>query len=253
MLDAVNTSTLVLAQAAASISRSELRWEYANAAAAVLLLSIGLAAIALFGFLRRARDLTLIYFGLFAILYAVRLLAYLPSFRSLFDESPVFWSYVGLVISNILIFPGGLFLYQVVGEHLRRFLRWLLIARAAIAALEILATVLGVSLAKLLAANNIKVLATLAATGLFAAASRFRPGPRSPLSHEIRVLVAGFLVWLLSYLPLHPNSSYRSPRISIVGAMSLLAMIPTALSALDLLQRFSKLKSPSACCSESIA
>jgi sigma-B regulation protein RsbU (phosphoserine phosphatase) len=227
MLDAANTSALVLAQAAASISRSELRWEYANAAAAVLLLSIGLAAIALFCFLRRARDLTLIYFGLFAILYAVRLLAYLPSFRSLFDESPVFWSYVGLVISNILIFPGGLFLYQVVGEHLRRFLRWLLIARAAIAALEILATVLGVSLAKLLVANNIKVLATLAATGLFAAVSRFRPGPRSPLSHEIRVLVAGFLVWLLFIL--HANlvglKILRGHNLEVLGCLIFVACL----------------------------
>lgn len=95
MPNGANTSALALAQAAASFSRSELRWEFANAAAAVALLSIALSAIALFCFSRRARDLTLIYFGLFCILYAVRLLAYLSSFRSFFDESPMFWSYVG--------------------------------------------------------------------------------------------------------------------------------------------------------------
>jgi sigma-B regulation protein RsbU (phosphoserine phosphatase) len=203
MPNGANTCALALAQAAASFSRSELRWEFANAAAAVALLSIALSAIALFCFSRRTRDLTLIYFGLFCILYAVRLLAYLSSFRSLFDESPMFWSYVGWVISNILIFPGGLFLYQVVGENLRKFLRWLLAARAVFAAFEISAAVLGVSLAKLGVANNMKVLVTLVATVLFVVVSRLRPGPRTHLSHEIRVLVAGFLVWLVFIL--HAN------------------------------------------------
>jgi hypothetical protein len=89
MPDVSNTTALLLAQAVASPSRSELRWELANIAAAVALLSIALAAIALFFFRRRTRDLTLIYFGLFCILYAVRLLALRPSFRSLFDESRV--------------------------------------------------------------------------------------------------------------------------------------------------------------------
>src|SRR6267143_5507495 len=81
MADASNTSALLLAQAVASFSRSELRWELANIAAAVAILSAALAAIALFCFRRRTRDLTLIYFSLFCIFYAVRLLAYLPSFR----------------------------------------------------------------------------------------------------------------------------------------------------------------------------
>jgi hypothetical protein len=115
MLDGANTSALLLAQAVPSFSRSELRWELANIAAAVALLSVALAAIALFCFRRTTRDLTLIYFSLFCILYAVRLLAYLPSFRALFDESRMFWSYLGWV-SSIIILPGGLFLYQLVGN-----------------------------------------------------------------------------------------------------------------------------------------
>ena len=74
MPDASNTSTLSLAQAVASFSRSELRWEVAIIAAAVALLTVALAAIALFFFRRRTRDLTLVYVGVFSILYAVRLL-----------------------------------------------------------------------------------------------------------------------------------------------------------------------------------
>ena len=83
MPDGSRTAVPFLAQVAVSLSRPELRWEFANIAAAVALLSIALAAIALFFFRRRTRDLTLIFFGLFCVLYAVRLLALLPSFRSL--------------------------------------------------------------------------------------------------------------------------------------------------------------------------
>jgi hypothetical protein len=203
MEDGAKTSALLLAQAVASFSRWELRWEFAITAAAVALLSAALAAIALFYFRRRTRDLTLIYFSLFCILYAVRLLAYLPSFRSLFEESPMFWSYLDWGISSIIILPGGLFLYQLAGEYLRKFLRWLLTARALFAVFGILAAAVGVTPAKLRLANHIIGLATLAAAALFLVASRRRLGPRKRLTREIRVFVAGFLVMLL--FGLHAN------------------------------------------------
>jgi len=83
MPDGSKTAAPFLAHVVVSLSRPELRWEFANIAAAVALLSIALAAIAVFFFRHRTRDLTLIFFGLFCVLYAVRLLALLPSFRSL--------------------------------------------------------------------------------------------------------------------------------------------------------------------------
>ena len=197
MVDASNRSALLFAQAVASFSRSELRWEFATTAAAVAILSIALAAIALFFFRRRTRDLTLIYFGLFGVLYAVRLLASLPSFRSLFDESQMFWVYVNWLITCTIILPLSLFLCQVADEHLRNFLRWLLAAQTAFAIFGILAATLGVSLGKLFFANNFVVLGTLAATALFLLASKWRPGPHQRLSREFRVFIAGFLVWML--------------------------------------------------------
>jgi len=197
MPDASNTSTLSLAQAVASFSRSELRWELAIIAAAVALLTVALAAIALFFFRRRTRDLTLVYVGVFSILYAVRLLVSRPSFRALFDESRIFWAYADWVITCTIILPLGLFLYQVADEQLRKFLRWLLAAPTAFAIFGILAAALGVSLAKLSFENNFVVLGTLAATALFLVASKWRPGPRQHSSREFRVFVAGFLVWML--------------------------------------------------------
>jgi hypothetical protein len=201
--DISNTTAPLLAQAELALSRSDLRWEFANAAAAAALLSIAFAAIALFFFRPETRDLTLIYFSLFSILYAVRLLAHLPSFRSLFDASPMFWSYLSWFISSILFFPGALYLYQIVGDKLRRFRRWLIAARALYAVFEIPAAALGVSVAKLGVANNIKVLATLVAIAVYAAVSGLRPGPRTRLTREVRILVAGFVVCLLCIL--HTN------------------------------------------------
>jgi hypothetical protein len=198
MADMSNTTALLLAQTVVSLSRSDLRWDLANMAAAVAILTIALAAIALFFFRRRTRDLTLIYFGLLCILYAVRLLASRSSFRSLSDESRMFWVYVNWVITCTIVLPLGLFLYQLADEHLRNFFfRWFLAAQTVFAIFGILAAALGVSLDKLFFANNLVVLGTLASTALFPVVNKWRPGPRQRLSHEFRVFIAGFVVWLL--------------------------------------------------------
>jgi sigma-B regulation protein RsbU (phosphoserine phosphatase) len=192
-----NASASLLAQAIVSLSRSELRWELANMAAAVAILPIAIAAIALFLFRRGTRDLTLIYFGLSGILYAARLLASCPSFRALFDEPEMFWRYTVWVITCTIILPFGLFFYQVIGEHFRRPFRWLLAAQTVFALFGILGAVLGVRLKTLGVANNTILLGTIVALGLFAVATKPRPGPRKPLTHEVRVFVGGFLVLLL--------------------------------------------------------
>ncbi len=131
------------------VSRSELRWEFLNIAAAIALLSIAFVAIALFFFRRKTRDLTLIYFSLFCILYAVRLLTTVRSFRSLFDQPPTFWKYLNWDITSTLLIPFGLFFYQVGGEYFRKSLRWLVAAQMLFAVFGIFAAALGISLAKL--------------------------------------------------------------------------------------------------------
>jgi hypothetical protein len=197
MPDASRTTALLLAQAVASFSRSELRWELANIAAAVALLAIALAAVALFFFRRRPYELTLVYFGLFCILYAARLLADRPSFRSLFDESRTFWNYVNWAITCSIALPIGLFLSQVVGQRLRKFFRWLLAAQSIFAVFGILAAALGISLAKLHITNDIMILGTLATAALFLVTRNRSVGSRPRLTREVGVFIAGFLVWFL--------------------------------------------------------
>jgi serine phosphatase RsbU (regulator of sigma subunit) len=187
----------VFLQAVTDVSRSQLRWEFANTASAVALLAIAFAAIAVFFFRRGTGDKTLIYFGLLCVLYAVRLLSLLPSFRALFSESETFWHYDSWIITCTIIIPFGLFVYQVVGARLKKLLRWLLIAQTIFAIGGIVGAALGVSLSKLFAANNIMVLGISAVTILFLLIVRLRFGSGRRWTHEVRVLTAGFTVWLL--------------------------------------------------------
>src|SRR5450755_779614 len=141
MTHGLNITAFRLLQSAVSFSRSELRWDFINMAAAITLLSVALAAIALFFFRRRTSDLTLIYIGVFCVLYAVRLLSHLGLFRALFHHSTDFWDYLDWIITCTIILPFGLFLYQLADERLRTFIRGLLAVQALFAAWGILAVV----------------------------------------------------------------------------------------------------------------
>jgi len=197
MPDLLHSSVLLLAQTAATPSRLVLRWEFANVAAAVALLSIALVAIAVFFFRRKTRDLTLIYFSLFCILYGVRLLITLRSFQSLFDQPPTFWKHLNWDITCTIFIPFGLFFFQVGGEYLRKFFRWLLAAQMLFAVFGVFAAALGVSLAKLNFANSIVVFSTCIVITVSVFADWLRPGPRQPMTREMWVFMAGLVVWLL--------------------------------------------------------
>lgn len=185
------------------ISRSELRWEFFNLAVGIALLSVALSALALFFSRRRMRELTLLYFGFFVLLFALRLLSLQPSIRSLFDVSTDFWGYFDWFITCVILPPGGLFLLQVVGQDLKPFFRWLVAAQSGFALFGIVAAALGAKLSRLHVLNSIVVLAILAAAVTFSTANRYSRRPRSPLSRDVRVFIAGFVVWLLSVV--HAN------------------------------------------------
>jgi sigma-B regulation protein RsbU (phosphoserine phosphatase) len=187
---------ITLAQALPPLSRSALRWQFASGAAGVALLSVALIAVALFFFRRKTREVTLIYFSLFCILYAFRLLAGTRFFRALFDQPLTFWTYLNWDITCTIPIPFGLFFYQLSGEYLRKFFRWLIAAQVFFATFGIFAAALGVSLAKLSIANSVVVLFTCVATTLSLVADR-RHGRRQHMTYEMRVFIAGLLVWLL--------------------------------------------------------
>jgi hypothetical protein len=74
---------LLSALATPSFSLADLRSQMTTIVVGVILLTAGVGAVALFFFRSKSRDLTLIYFSLFSILYALRLLLRMPVVRSL--------------------------------------------------------------------------------------------------------------------------------------------------------------------------
>jgi sigma-B regulation protein RsbU (phosphoserine phosphatase) len=186
-----------------TLTPSQLRWDLLNVGVGMVLLVMGLAAISLFFFRFKTRDFALIYFGLFSILYAFRLLANRAIIESVFDVSRVFWDYVHWAISCTILLPFSLFLYQLVGEPLKKLFRWLVLAQAAFAVLDILAAALGATLERLGAANNIMTLATLLAMVVFVLVTQLPAAQRIPANRDLRVFIGGSLVWVVFIL--HAN------------------------------------------------
>jgi hypothetical protein len=158
------TALLLFVQTVPAALRADLRWEFINIAAAIALLSIALVALALFFYRRQTRDLTLIYFSLFCSMYAVRLLADMRFFRSLFEGPRTFWELLNWIITCTILVPFAFFFYHLASAYLRRCFRWVLAAQIIFAVFGVFAAALGFNLAKLHIANNIVVLTTCVVT-----------------------------------------------------------------------------------------
>lgn len=177
------------------LTDSQLRWGVLNGATSVVLLVAGFGGFALFFLRRKSHDLTLIYFGIFCILYAVRLLSTLAIFQSLTGWSVNVLTYLNWFITCTIIIPFFLFLYQVVSGNFRRLVNWLLAVQIAFGSFGIVAALYGHFLRKLYLANNFLVIGTVLAAVIFLLLARLRPGPRKALTQDVRVFLSGFLVW----------------------------------------------------------
>jgi len=180
---------------ASASSRTQLRWEFVITTAAVTLLAVAATALALFVFRRRTGDPTLIYFGLFCLLYGLRLLSNISTFPALFDFSRTFWVYLNWVITCTIVIPLGLFLYQLLVPRLKTLIRWLLYGQAGFAIFGITAAGLGMKLSTLATVNSITVVFAV----LFPLPFMVREWLAFPaarrFSKELVVLMAGFSIW----------------------------------------------------------
>jgi sigma-B regulation protein RsbU (phosphoserine phosphatase) len=189
-----------------TMNPSQLRWDLLNVGVGVLLLVIGLAAISLFFFRFKSRDRSLVYFGLFAMLYAIRLLGNRVIIESVFDVPRVFWDYMNWAISCTIVLPFGFFLYELVVARMKIVFRVILALQAFCAVAAIVAAAFGATLPKLNAANNIVTLVTVI-TGLTAVtAIHYTTRPRPPFHRDVRVFIGGFLVWFIFILQANLSS-----------------------------------------------
>jgi phosphoserine phosphatase RsbU/P len=202
---------IVLALAATPQTLSKLRWELAGVAIGFILLSIGLAALALFLFRRSSSDFTLVYFGSFSVLYAVRLLFSESIIRSLFPARDSVLNHLDLFIDCFITVPFTLFLIQIVPPWWQRVLRWLLAAQIAFGIMRLISSVLHIDETAMRLGNNVFVIGACALVAVYYIAAR----PAKGASREITVVFAGLAVFALfviennlvelNVLPFHYN------------------------------------------------
>jgi len=107
-----------------------LRGDITGFVLSLLVLFVGLAALAVHLLRLKSKDRTLLWFGLFIALYGLRSLARHAITHVLFDASEQFWRYFDSVISNIIVTPAILFFEVIYGKGWKSSLRWLLVAQA---------------------------------------------------------------------------------------------------------------------------
>lgn len=97
----------------------------------LLVLFVGMAALAVHLLRLKSKDRTLLWFGLFIGLYGLRSLTRHFITRALFDLPSTFWSYTDSIISDIIVTPAILFFEEIYGKGWKSCVRWILWAQAA--------------------------------------------------------------------------------------------------------------------------
>lgn len=172
---------------ASQTSKAPFRRDVLQIPLGTLFAALGLAALILSLFPWRSRDPTLIYFGIFSLLYGVRLLIDSYSARFLIPAPAFFWPHLSAVISYVVTIPFTLFAEQFLGKGWKNTIRWSVIVQVLFAAGATAAdAVLKTPYVAGIYENFLAILVVLVILG-----NGVRRGlPKTP---ELRVMDAGFL------------------------------------------------------------
>jgi len=194
-LSGMPLASLFLVVPSLTFSVPDLRAQIAKLAFGFLILVIGLAALALFSFRRKTRDLTLLSLGIAAVLYGVRLFPRESIIQSIFHISKPLIKHIDLWITCLILTPFLIFFLQVVPLELGRTLvRWALYLQPIFLVLAITRDLLGLSANLAQGINRIFVFTLIGS--LVTNLPWFRPKPsRKPLSREYRILISGLLIF----------------------------------------------------------
>lgn len=165
--------------------RAMLRADAVNLVLGALLLVAGLLTTILAARWRR-RDAPLVWLGIFALVYGLRLLARTPTFRLYFDVAPLAWEYVASALTYTVQVPIAFFA-RAMTPTWRRLATFIAVGLAAFAICAIASDAILHRPNSATTPNNLIVI-TLTIVVLIAL---FRPTLTS--SHELRILRIGAL------------------------------------------------------------
>ena len=214
---------------------SDLRGQLAGFAVGVVILTFGLVGLALFFLQRRTADRSLVYFSVFALLYAVRLIFRQGFLHSLVPASQSFWKYSNVLINdfidNFIVVPLTLFVIEVVQDRWKTFLRWVLAFQIAFASVRFLSKVFHKGQGPVEIIYHIMILAYCAL--LIAYAFSFPRGQR--MLRQLKLVYAGlgifgvFVAWnnLADLKKLHGPNFEPLGFLALIGCLGYVAAFRT--------------------------
>src|SRR5271170_501122 len=169
----------------------EWRWAIFSVGIGAILLTIGVLAMTVFLFRRKTADRTLLYFGIFVILYAVRMFVREAPVLSVFAIPRAVGSHITGTITFIIVIPAVLTFLEVVQTRWRRIMLCILGVQLAFAAIAVPLDFMRIDRDTLDRTNSILVLVSWVVLTVFL----FFLRPPGRLSHELRVVAVGFGVF----------------------------------------------------------
>ena len=183
---------LLLNSATASdIPLVEWRWAILSIGVGAILLTIGLIALGIFLFRKKTTERALFYFGIFVVVYAIRIFARQGALLPIFGVSPTVADAVDRIITDTISIPPLLIFLDVVQTRWRRVFLWGLGVQLAFAAVAIPLDLQGVDRRAVDITNAVLVLTSW----VFLVTFLFFLRPPGRLSRELRVVGAGLSVF----------------------------------------------------------
>ena len=175
------------------------RWVFFTFSLAVVLLTIGFTALGVFFFRRRTSNLALLYFSIFVLLYAARMIVRDGALVAVFQIPHPFALHLERFITYTIVIPSLVIFRQDVDSRRRIFFRIMLWVQITFAALAIPADYLQLAPRAFDIANSVLVLAFWAVLIVFL----FLVRPPGRLPRDLRVVAIGLGVFGISVL--HAN------------------------------------------------
>jgi sigma-B regulation protein RsbU (phosphoserine phosphatase) len=180
-------ASLVNFAAPSDFSIAQWRWAIFFLAVGVIVLTIGIAAVRVFFYRRRATDRTPLYFGLYVILYAVRIFLREPALLSVFAISPIIAGHIIRTITFTFNVPLLFMFLELVETRWRRVILWALGVQLVYAAIAITLDLSGIARRAVDITNSLLVLASWILLTVFLFILR----PPGRLPRELRVVAVG--------------------------------------------------------------
>lgn len=175
----------------APVSVAEWRWTVFAIGIGAILLTIGLLATGIFLFRKKATDRALLYFGLFVVLYGVRVFLRASPLLAVFAVSPSVASHIERAITFTFDLPLFLLFLEVVQARWRRVIILSMSVRLVFAAFAIPFDFFGIGRRAVDVSNSLFVLASWIVLIVFLFVLR----PPGRLPRELRVVAAGLAVF----------------------------------------------------------